>query len=71
MGTKIKIAKNVKVTNGLERRNPSKPAMLYLLELRSRVASAGIPRPKQKLVITIDSRGGGDHLPQPIKISQR
>jgi hypothetical protein len=49
------------------RRLPSKPGGLYLLELRSHAAPAGLP--KRKLVLTIQLHEGDDGLPRPVKIT--
>jgi hypothetical protein len=68
-----KIARYVKEPPVLERpangSNHSKPAVLYLLELRSRHAEAQSPVPKRKLEISIDPRDGADAAPKPIKIN--
>ena len=70
-----KIARYVKETRGLEavshRSGPSKPAGLYLLELRSRHAVAQSPLPKRKLVVRVDSKGRLDTVSKPIKITYR
>ena len=49
------------------RRLPSKPAGLYLLELRSRATPADLPR--RKLAITIQLPEGEDGLPKSVKIT--
>jgi len=72
MAKMIKIAKYVKPPRvegrPLIQRRPAKPG-LYLLELRSHMATSQSSLPKRKLVITIDPNGGELALPKPIKIT--
>ena len=49
------------------RSTPSKPAALYLLELRSRVAAQS-PVPKRKLVVSVQVGKGRDGQSKPVKI---
>lgn len=67
-----KIAGLIKKSNLLERpalrSGPSKPTMLYLLELRSRHASAQSQVPRRRLTVTIDPRHDAHTVPKPVKI---
>ncbi len=68
-----KIARYVKEPPVLERPtsrgNQSKPAVLYLVELRSHHAEAHTAVPKRKLVINLDPADGTEAAPKPIKIN--
>jgi hypothetical protein len=75
MANKLKIAKYVSQPRPLNRPAPqrpaTKPAALYLLELRTHVAQAQppIPRPKLKQTIPIESAENGNGTPEPVKIT--
>ncbi len=68
-----KIARYVNETRGLEaashRSGPSKPAGLYLLELRSHHAVAQSPLPKRKLIVKVELNARLDAAPKPVKIT--
>jgi hypothetical protein len=70
MAKKVKLAKSLREFRATGpapiRREPARPAGLYLLELRRR---AGNELPKRKLVITIDGLECEDSSPKPIKIT--
>jgi hypothetical protein len=67
-----KIAHHVRELPALEsvanRIVQSKPAGLYLLELRHRQAAKKSPLPKKELAIRVDAREGADAAPREIKI---
>jgi hypothetical protein len=74
MANKLKIAKYVSQPRPLSRPAPqrpaTKPAGLYLLELRSHVAQTQpiVPRPKLKQTIPIEAAENGEGTPEPVKI---
>ena len=57
------------VTDAATRGSHSKPAGLYLLELRSHHAEGQSSLPKRKLVITVDPEAGPEKLPKVVKIT--
>jgi hypothetical protein len=75
MATKIKIARYVNGTRPLNRPAPPQSAAkavgLYLLALRSHLASAQAPAPKRKfkLNIPIQAMESGEGIPEPVKIN--
>ena len=70
MPTKVRLIKLLDEIREVEhpplRRAPLKPVMLYLMELRSHVADAHLP--KKKLIVTLDLHNSPD-LPHPVKIT--
>ena len=70
MSTKVRLIKLLEEVRdaGLPplRRAPLKPAMLYLMELRSHTPEAHFG--KQKLIIPVDVLDSHD-MPQPVKIT--
>lgn len=75
MANKLKIAKYVSQPRPLDRPAPqrpaTKPAGLYLLQLRSHVAQSQpqIPRPKLKHTIPIEASENGEGVPETVKIT--
>ena len=71
MTTKVRLIKLLSdhhvVDHPPVKRTPLRPAMLYLMELRSHGRDSDLP--KKKRVIRIENQGAND-LPQEIKITQ-
>jgi hypothetical protein len=71
MSKKVKIPGVVRelrtAVNEPIRREPARPAGLYLLELRHHAASNSLPR--RRLMITIDGPEWENGRPKPIKIT--
>ena len=67
-----KIAGFIKGPNGLERipsrSAQTKPAGLYLLELRSHHAYSQSPVPRRRLVVTLDPQDSSHSGPKTVKI---
>ena len=70
MPTKVRLIKLLDEIREVEhpplRRAPLKPVMLYLMELRSHVADAHLPR--KKLILTVDLQTSPD-IPHPVRIT--
>ena len=50
------------------RSGQSKPAVLYLLELRSRHTAAQLPLPRRRLAVKVDPQHNPHTIPKPVKI---
>ncbi len=74
MAKNTKFARELKGPGNLDlqsfREQQSKPATLYLLELRTRHSEAQSQLPRRKLVVTIGHQDGNSNLPRVIKIKQ-